>query len=83
MMLTLNDFLAHDSSIVRDVAKELLQYQDELKSGAITDAEYLDLCQDLTSLHTIEELSNKIEERQMLQSAFEAMLKIASVASSL
>lgn len=82
-MLSLNDFLGSEQpDAVRNAAQQLATYKSELDSNQISKDQYDDLCRDVTALDQIDNLSSDVDERQAIQTAFEIMIQIASVAAS-
>jgi hypothetical protein len=77
-MITLSDLLSSPSPVVRDKATSIIQYQKEFQAGMISKAEYDDLCADMLALDQIDTLASNVEDRQMIQEAFEALTEIAS-----
>lgn len=78
MQLSLKDWFSHNDPTVRNAAQMIATYQDELKAGKISRAEYDDLCQDATDLSSIDRDSLKVGELEMIQTAFQGLMLLAS-----
>jgi len=73
-----SDYLNSPEPVVRDAATQLKGYAEELQAGSITQAQYNDLCADVVDLQKIDDAGQAIEDRALVQEAFEAMKALAT-----
>lgn len=77
-MNPLSDYLSSPSAPVRTAAAQIAGYQNDLAAGSISRAEYDELCKDAADLSKISDLAATVEDRQMIETAFKALMQIAA-----
>jgi len=69
----LKKLLTHEDKIVSSTATMVLALLEDVKNGGITKDEFNELVDDVTNLALIDELSNSIERKAAVASAFDTL----------
>lgn len=72
-----SDFFGNPDPIVQQMAQKLSDYAQQLKSGALTQAEYNDLASDATTLDDVARAGKTVGELEALDEAISALQTIA------
>jgi hypothetical protein len=73
----LNFLAASASQMVAYNAAQALQYQQALDSGQISQAEYLDLMQDLSAMVKVAEAADDLNNKILLEQCLNAAIQVA------